>query len=154
MRITLRKATDDDLAFVKSLFLDFKAGQLNFSDASISLFRSILETQYTAQVRYYSGFGDEFLHWIILSGNERIGRYIEVVDGDNLHMADMIILPEHRNRGVAGKILKRRIDSGKRKYSSITCRVDKAHTIIAFYKRLGFEIIQDEGMEYLMALKM
>lgn len=152
MNISLKKHNTTDADFVKGLYKDYKAHELKFPNPRDPFVEQILESQYKAQVKYYENFGDNYVQWIIYADSEKIGRFIEIREENNLHLADMIIKPEFRNRGIAKQILTETIDSAIKNYESITCNVDKNHTIITYYKKLGFEIIKDEGMEYLMAL--
>jgi len=152
MDISLKKYNITDFEFVKELYKNFKADELKFPYPRESFMEQILESQYEAQTKYYESFGSNFVQWIIYVNTDKVGRFIEIREENNLHLADMIIRPEFRNKGIAKHILTKTIESAINNYDSITCKVDKSHTIITYYKKLGFKIIEDEGMEYLMKL--
>lgn len=153
MKIELKKYSNENFNFVKNLYFEFKTEELKLPELESDYQNILLEKQFSAQVNYYKNFGDAFCHYIITADEKEVGRYIILKSKTNWHLADMMLLKEYRKKGIAKFLLTLSIKEAKNKNKSITCYVDKQHTIQSFYKRLGFEIIKDEGMEYLMELK-
>jgi len=64
------------------------------------------------------------------------------------------LFPEYRNKGIGTALMRKMISFLKGKgYSQVSLSVDKANYAVKMYKKLGFEIIEENKQDYLMLLK-
>lgn len=153
MNILLKKYSDTDYDFIKDLFFNCKCEEMKV-DAPNNLFlNNIINAQFKAQNKFYANLGDSADHYIIMADQTKVGRLIKTDDQVNLHIADITISPGHRKRGIAGNVLKSLIRSANENGKTISLRVNKANPLVGYYSRLGFDVIADEGIRYLMAYK-
>jgi ribosomal protein S18 acetylase RimI-like enzyme len=78
---------------------------------------------------------------IILIEDRPIGRLIVVRRDEEIRLADVALLPEHRDRGIGSILIKELIDEAKLSKKPIRLQVEKPNTGAArLYERLGFKL--------------
>jgi ribosomal protein S18 acetylase RimI-like enzyme len=66
------------------------------------------------------------------------------------HIIDIAFLPEWRNRGLGGALLRDLIDEAAGAGKAMSIRVEKFNRAMSFYARLGFVRIEEQGAYDLM----
>lgn len=90
--------------------------------------------------------------WVrILSGNIKGYGYID----DKTPEFAISLFEKYRNQGIGTKLMNRMIDYLREKgYKQTSLNVQKENYAVKLYKKLGFEVIQENDTDYLMLLKL
>lgn len=152
MKIQLKRKNKSHQEFVKNLFDNYKLNELHAENWSDKEKKELLRFQFTAHENYYKERFPDAEDYVIFCDNEPAGRFIYNKGELNWHLADMIISPEFRKKGIGKKVLTQTINSAVKKGKKISCYVDKDNQIINFYRKLGFKIVKDAGKEFYMEI--
>ncbi len=152
MRIQLKRNSKSHLDFVKKLFNDYKLKELHAESWPEKEQNQLLRFQFTDHENYYKEHYPDAADYVIYCDNHPAGRFIFNKGEDNWQLADMIISPEYRKKGIGKKVLTKTINTAVKKGKKISCYVDKYNPIIDFYHGLGFKIIREEATEYYMEI--
>lgn len=139
----LRPRVEDDGPFLRRLYASTRLEELSafgWDDNQVSLF---LDSQFEAQdLHYRQKFpGAEFD--IILSEGEAIGR-LYVQRTENLtELIDIALLPEWRNRGIGGDLLRQILSEGNPVQLHVLSSNQAAKRL---YARLGFKEESADGI--------
>ncbi|MFW6119489.1 MAG: GNAT family N-acetyltransferase [Petrotogales bacterium] len=67
---------------------------------------------------------------------------IDLMNNNNFLIGDLLVLPEHRNKGLGTALIKRVLNGGKKEdYSKALLAVTLKNPALKIYKRLGFRFI-------------
>ena len=91
--------------------------------------------QFRAQLASYQMTFPEACNSMILVDQIPVGRMILDEQQDSIHLVDISILPEFRNRGIGSQVLRELISRGK-PVNLMVRNENRAHRL---YERLGFE---------------
>jgi len=148
--ITYRPITDADLEFNRRVYASTRAGEMAlvpWSDAEKDAF---LRFQFDAQKAYYDEHFPGATFDLVLVDGEPAGRlYLDRRD-DEIRLIDIALLPEHRGRGIGGRIMREILAEGEEKELLVRIHVEHNNPALRLYKRLGFEKIEEQGVYYLM----
>ena len=108
---------------------------------------------------YIESFGKKDDNCLLaLDNNKIIGACWTRIMNDYGHIDDntpslaISILEEYRGRGIGTKLLKEMINLLKDKnYNKVSLSVQKINYAVNMYKKVGFEIIDENKEEYIMA---
>jgi ribosomal protein S18 acetylase RimI-like enzyme len=89
-------------------------------------------------------------HLIVIRDGRSIGRMILHRRNDELILAEIALLPEHRNHGIGSILMEKLIKAEAEQRHSIRLHVYKQSAAVRFYERLGFSIAKDDGAYLLM----
>jgi ribosomal protein S18 acetylase RimI-like enzyme len=139
--IDLKPSGKNDKPFLKDLFYQQKRIEYkNFMYDEV-LISSLIEMQYYAQQNSYSDQYPLAESFIAFFNNIPVGKII-LDKSINYHIVDILILPNHQNKGVGTQIIKTVIKEAKEKSKDISLMVASHNPAKNLYKRLGFEIIE------------
>jgi GNAT superfamily N-acetyltransferase len=147
-RLALRAASRGDESFLFNLFCSIRGP--DFSSLEELERKKLLELQFAAQQRHYQMNMPESEHLIVLQDGGPIGRIILHRRNDELHLAEISILPEHRNRGIGSILIKKLIKAEGERGHTIRLHVFKQSAAVRLYERLGFSITGYDGAYLLM----
>lgn len=140
MKITFRKARDEDFEFLWNLH---KATMKSYVDQTWGWDNDF-------QKKYFSNrFGNKDIDLIILD-KETIGA-IEIHDRETeLFIANFEIAPQFQNKGIGSAILKRIINTSDDKQKSLKLQVLRVNPARRFYKRFGFKTVDETETHFIM----
>jgi ribosomal protein S18 acetylase RimI-like enzyme len=150
--ISLRPATAKDEAFLKRVHE--AARQWEFAwllqSGQAELYHKIIDQQYRAQHEVYFASYDTAQYGILQWTDISIGRlYVHYRDHE-VRVLDIAILPEYRNRGIGGIVMKGLcIEAGMRR-APIRLHVHYLSPALRLYQKLGFRRIGEAGPAYFM----
>src|SRR5271170_8511180 len=105
-RITLREATPDDAPFLARLYRDTRRQEVAAWGWPPEQQDWFLRMQFDAQRRsYLAAFPDAVDH-IICLGDSAVGRVLVERNSALMHLIDIALLEEYRNRGVGTGLLR------------------------------------------------
>ncbi len=152
MLIDLRNAEDKDEAFLFRLFCSIREPDFCFFGEVEK--RVLLEMQFAAQQRHFRVNIPEARDMIVMLDGQPVGRICTAHRQQELHLVEIALLPEYRNRGIGSHLMKglERECEGK-EMLPIRLRVYRHNPAMRFYQRLGFSIV-DDGIYILMEKKL
>jgi ribosomal protein S18 acetylase RimI-like enzyme len=142
-RLALRPACREDDPFLFHLFCSIREPDFAFLDELER--EKMLLLQFAAQQRHYQANMPEAEHLIILQNDGLIGRMTLVRRNGELHLAEIVILPEHRNQGIGSILMEKLIKAEAGQGHAIRLHVYKQSAAVRFYQRLGFVKARDDG---------
>ena len=143
--------TDDDLAFVASLYASTRREELADTGWPQEMQDAFLRQQHEAQHSHYRATygGAEWL--IIEQGGAPVGRLYRVVWPHEIRIIDISLMPDARGSGIGGAILGAIQEEARGIGKAVSIHVEKNNRARNLYLRLGFAVIEDKGVYDLMA---
>ncbi|SRR5216684_4004419 len=98
-----------------------------------------LRMQFNAQRRGYQAAYPQADHQIICFDGQPIGRIMVQRAADHAHLVDIALLPEYRDRGIGGALLRELAAESDRNHVPLRLQVHKTNPgARRLYERLGF----------------
>ena len=153
MLIDLRNAEDKDEAFLFRLFCSIREPDFCFFGEVEK--RVLLEMQFAAQQRHFRVNIPEARDMIVMLDGQPVGRICTAHRQQELHLVEIALLPEYRNRGIGSHLMKglERECEGK-EMLPIRLQAHCGSPAIRFYQRHGFIIINDNDVYVAMENKL
>jgi ribosomal protein S18 acetylase RimI-like enzyme len=148
--ISFRPETEDDLEFLCRLYMSTREEEMRPVPWPVEQKIAFLVQQFEAQRSHYYGNydGAEFL--VILENDVPIGRLYLHRRKDDLRIVDIALMPEHRQRGIGGMLLKELIEQSRAEGITVSIHVEFNNPAMHLYERLGFRQIDSTGVYHLM----
>jgi len=149
--VTRRPANEDDLPFLLKVYRSTRAeemAQLPWSDDEKSAF---LKSQLESQHAYYAKVFPSADREVLIVDGEPAGRFYVDRGENEIHVIDIALLPPYRNRGIGSRLLIEVLAEGERTGVKVTIYVEKRNPAKRLYQRLGFEVIDQDDVYYLLA---
>ncbi len=143
--VTARVAGEADEPFIKSVFKSVRAPEFAQANLSEDQLEKFLEQQYFAMRTYYDQVFPETVYSVLSIGDQQIG-FEALRDTVELHLIDIALLPEFRNRGVGTGRLLRLQDKAMEADKEIILSVELFNPAKSLYERLGFETYDERGL--------
>jgi ribosomal protein S18 acetylase RimI-like enzyme len=147
-KLALRVACQEDESFLFNLFCSIREPDFAFLGELER--KKIMEFQFAAQQRHYQANMPEAEHLIVLQDGRPIGRMTLVRRKNELHLAEIALLPEYRNQGIGSVLMEKLIKAEAEQGHEIKLQVYKQSAAVHLYERLGFAIAKDDGAYLLM----
>lgn len=149
--IELRPVGDADADFLLRVYGETRAGELAavpWTDAEKDGF---VRQQFAAQHHDYTSRFPAAQHSVVVADGEAVGRIWIDRRPEEIRLLDIALLAEHRNRGIGGVLLGRLQDEARRAGKPLRHSVEKSNGDgLRFYRRLGFQVVEDWGLHDLM----
>lgn len=148
-RITTRQAiVVDDEDFLRELYLTTREDLAGLLTAD--QLRQLVAIQYAAQQRTYSEQFPTASNEIVLLDGRPVGRFLVERRADVIHIIDIALLPEVRGVGVGSILIQRLLRECRAASLPCILQVLKSNRAQRLYARLGFRVMTDDGVRYLM----
>jgi len=148
--ITFRPISPDDMSFLYRVYASTRLDELaplNWPQEQLNAF---LHSQFNAQHIYYQSHYAHAAFDLILLDEQAIGRlYIERTESA-VHIIDIALLPEYRNRGIGSALLQDLLDEATVEHKVVQIYVEKFNPALHLYQRLGFRELKESGVYYFM----
>jgi len=145
-RLTLRAVTADDEALLLFVYDSSRAEELAQVQWQEGQREAFVKWQFDLQRREYDARFPGAEYDVILVDDQPAGRIWIGRDEEEIHLVDIVILPEFQNRGVGGALLRSLIDEAKQSGKALRHMVFIMNTdALRFYERLGFVVIEELG---------
>ncbi len=149
-KIVLRPVKKDEEDFWKEVFCDSVRGHFSTAGLSADQLNELLEMQYQAQKADYERNYPQAENDVILYDGNLAGRVILSTEHNDLHLIDIAVLSDFRNRGIGTAILENLFEKSRRTKLPIRFYVEKNNPAFRLYERLGFETIADVQTHFQM----
>lgn len=144
----------NDLDFLRELYASTRREEMVPSGWPQERIEEFLLQQFEAQHSFYQeNFSSSDFDLIRSSSNDLIGRlYLDERD-DEFRIIDIALLPDWRGQGIGGDILRRIIERAFEVGKAVAIHVEQNNPAMHLYSRLGFEMIEEQGVYHLMEVK-
>ena len=150
MQLSFRTIQDNDLPFLKELYASSRAEELAAAGMTEEQQKMFLAMQFEAQHNYYHDKFSEAAFELILGDSEPIGRRYIDVRADELRILDLVLLPEHRGKGIGTRLLAELQHEGSEKQLPVRIILQAAERSRSLFERLGFQPIEEDGPNTLL----
>jgi len=151
MKVSLRTITPGDDAFVREVYASTRDAELALVDWSDSRKQEFLDFQYRAQSAHYADNHEGADLDLILVDGEPVGRLYVHRSDEEIHLLDVAVLAEHRNRGVGTLLVRRLMDEAAAAGLPLRLHVEMFNSgARRLYDRLGFRPVEERGLYILM----
>lgn len=148
--VSLRPAREDDYAFMRSLYGDYRAEEMTHFPFTDEQKEHFLDQQFEAQTVYYQEHYPGADLSIIEDGGEPIGRFFVDRRSEEIRIMDIALAPTARNRGIGTRLIRDILDEGAASGRCVTIHVEAYNPALRLYERLGFRKIGTNGVYFLM----
>ena len=148
--VTLRPATDADYAFMRELYGDTRAEEMQQFPFSDEQKRAFLDQQFAAQYEHYRLHYPTCERNIVEKDGRPIGRLWLDEWRDQIRLVDIALMSEWRGSGVGTKLLRDVLARGAASGKPVSIHVEGFNPALRLYQRLGFEHVDTNGVYYLM----
>jgi ribosomal protein S18 acetylase RimI-like enzyme len=149
--LELRAVRDEDLPFVRLVYASSREEELALVPWSEEQCEAFLDMQFQAQLAGYSSTFPESDHSVVMVDGQQAGRIWVARSEAEIRLVDLALLPAFRNFGI-GTALVRRLQAEAQAASTPLrhCVWTMNGAARRLYLRLGFTVVEDQGMYQLM----
>jgi len=148
-QFTLRPVCADDVGFLQMVYASTRADELTQLPWTEQQRSAFIRMQFTAQRQHYLKHYPNARQELILIEDQPIGR-LYVNRGEEIHIIDITVLPEHRGQGIGTSILKTLIEEATEAHKATTIYVESFSRSKQLFERLGFKEIEKDGFNLLL----
>ncbi len=150
MKITYRPIDENDIEFLHKVYASTRADELAQTDWSAQqkddFTRMQFDLQHTQWMQNYPKASFE----IIYLKETPVGRlYIDRRE-DQIRIIDIALLAEFRRKGIGSTIMQVLIAEADQRNCPLSLHVEVNNPALSLYKNLGFQIVEDKGVYYLL----
>jgi ribosomal protein S18 acetylase RimI-like enzyme len=138
--VVLRRATDQDEAFLEGLFRIKASEELGFPVDD-----PLIDMQVRAHRLRFGGLFADADSWVIQADSERVGAF-QLEETESRHLSYFVVLPQHRGLGIGGEVLRQLQAQG----GCITLYVSPFNPARRLYERVGFRREREEAASIFM----
>lgn len=149
--VSFRRVASEDAPFLYEVYASTRTHELATLPWNDAQKEAFLRMQFEAQRRdYEQRFADACFEIVLLDGRPAGRLYVDRRP-DAIHVIDIALLPEHRNRGIGTSILRDLQSEAAAAGKRVTIYVELHNPARRFYDRLGFSQVGEAGLHLLMA---
>lgn len=149
--IVLRKATAEDLPFLRQLYRDARRPEVEAWGWTQEQEEWFLQMQFEARQRSYAAAFPSAEDQIVCVDDAPIGRMLVDREPAGLHLIDLALLEDHRNRGIGSELIGKLQEECAKESRTLHFQVLKGNPAIQLYRRLGFAESEADAMYLHMA---
>jgi ribosomal protein S18 acetylase RimI-like enzyme len=147
--ISLRPVRPEDEQFLRRVYASTREAELAAINWTEEQKTDFIRFQFHAQTTHYLQHFPDASHDVILVDDEPAGRLYVDRPAEGIHVVDIALLPEFRNRGVGGSLLREILAEAERSKRAVTIHVERSNPAQRLYARLGFVVVEEDGPVYL-----
>jgi ribosomal protein S18 acetylase RimI-like enzyme len=149
-RVARRPIVDEDLPFLLEVYSSTRAEELAVVPWTPTEKQAFLRMQFEAQHRHYQEHYADASFEVLLVDGEPAGRlYVHRSSGE-MRIIDIALLPRFRQQGIGSALLRELLDEATTRCLPVTIHVERNNPALRLYRRLGFEIVSEGDVYYLM----
>jgi len=150
LKVNLRPITDSDLDFLHKVYASTRAEEMAAQDWSQEKKDQFIQQQFNAQHKYYQEnyLGSSFD--IIQMNGIDVGRLYVGRWAQEIRVIDITVLPEFKNRGIGGSLMRALLEEAKAKKIPVRLHVEHYNPMLPWYQKLGFRVIGDTGVYFFL----
>ena len=144
--LALRPASDHDDELFRRVYASTRSDELAPLPWSAAEKHTFLAQQFAAQSAHYAAHYADATFDVIVVDGEPAGRLNVARREDAILIVDISLLPECRSRGLGTRLLRRLIEEADAGGSRVRIHVERFNPALRLYERLGFSVVEDEGV--------
>jgi ribosomal protein S18 acetylase RimI-like enzyme len=148
--ITFRPIQPDDIAFLQQVYASTRLDELAVTGWSAAEVDAFLRMQFTAQHQHYTTVYSGASFQLIVDDGDPIGRLYVARWASEIRIVDIALLPAFRGRGIGTAIMTGLQAEARSAGKPLSIHVEQANPALRLYQRLGFRIIADRGVYWLL----
>jgi len=142
--LSLRPASDADLAFERALFETARTDAALMAPWPEDVRRPFLDQQFHFQTVHYARAYPDAERSIVLSQAEPIGRLILDRPGGTWTLVDIALMPAWRSKGIGGALVAAILAAAATAGARVSLSVEAINPARALYERLGFVVVEEQ----------
>ena len=150
MSIEIRPVLPADEPFLFRLYASTREFELAQVPWPTEQKQAFLRMQYTAQQSFYTSTRPRATHEIICADGEPAGRLWLDRESACFHILDITIVPERRNAGIGGEVLRRILDEATGERKPVSIYTETFNASLRLFERLGFRQVSVDGFLVLL----
>jgi len=151
--IRLRPERPEDREFVFSVYASTRTQELSRVPWSADQKEAFLRMQFELQAKHYHEHYADAAYQLVLLRDRPIGRLYVHRGTDQMLVIDIALLPEYRGAGIGGQLMKELLLEAAADRKPVRIHVEWENPALRLYKRLGFQLLENSGVYYLMEWK-
>jgi ribosomal protein S18 acetylase RimI-like enzyme len=148
--ITYRPVRDSDRDFLAGLYISTRAEEMQQVPWTPQQKVEFLLMQFQAQTYHYSQEYDSSGFSIIEHDGKPVGRLYRELQGNDIHLIDISLMPEMRGQGLGTTLLQEVLDEAASLGQTVSIYVEHYNPAKRLYHRLGFKEVGENGVYHLM----
>lgn len=148
--IALEPVRPADDPFLLAVYASGRAQEMAMVPWDEAQKAAFLQMQFEAQRQHYIAHYPTAEHLIVQYGGQPVGRLWVDRHADRIHVLDLTILPEHRNRGIGSTVLRSLRAEAAVSKLPLTIHVESFNPSRRLFERLGFAEKSESGFHVLM----
>lgn len=148
--IEFRPITDADQPVLRQIYASTRAEEMAVVPWTEPEKVAFLNVQFEAQHKYYQEVFPNAQFSILEKDGKPVGRLYIDRRKDEHRLIDIALLPEFRGQGIGGELMGVVLDEAREAGKMVRIHVEQNNPAMRLYKRLGFEMIEDQGVYWLM----
>lgn len=129
---------ETDFAFLYEVYAGTRREEFQIIDWPQEQIEELLKMQFHAQHTFYHQSWPDAQYLVISTDGKKIGRLYKDYREDEIRVIDIALLPEHRNKGVGGVLMREILNEAGERNLFVRIHVEKNNPAMRFYHRLGF----------------
>jgi ribosomal protein S18 acetylase RimI-like enzyme len=150
MATTLRPALPEDEPFLLEVYATTRAQEMAFVPWDEEQRKSFVTMQFVAQQSYYRDQFPDASYSLICRDDLPLGRLYVLRETFEIRILDLTLLPEYRNGGIGTSLLRDLLDEAAQSGKRVQIYVETYNPSLRLFERLGFTIIAEEGINFLL----
>ena len=147
---SLRPITAGDEEFLYLVYASTREEELARVDWDEAQKTAFLRMQFAAQHQYYQENYLDTTWDVILVDQQPAGRLYVARWPEEIRIVDIALLPQYRNAGVGTTLLQELQVEAVQAGKPLRIHVEQFNPALGLYRRLGFRVIEDRGVYFLM----
>lgn len=146
----LRLSTEDDVSFMRQIYASTRIDELAQVDWNQQQVDDFIDMQFRAQSMHYKEHFPNTEYSVLTHDGESVGRLLLDSSDHFLHIIDIALLPEYRNKSIGSYWLGKLTDAAKEQKRAIRIHVERFNPALSLYQRIGFNILEEGEVYHLM----
>ncbi len=148
--IFLRPARPEDKESLLRVYASTRADEMSIVPWTDAQKDDFVRMQFHAQHVHYTTHYPDAEFSIIVKDDQDIGRIYIDRRGDEIRIVDIALLPDFRRSGIGTGLIRQILDEGDATGKPVRIHVERFNSALRLYERLGFNVIRDAGVYFLM----
>jgi len=140
----------EDEPFLVRVLADTRREELDLLPWGETEKDAFIRSQHAAQHSHYTASWPEASLHVVLVDDEPAGRIYVQRDAEAIHLLEISLLREHRDRGVGTSLLQSLLAEADLRGVKVTAHVERGSRALGLYERLGFRPVAERGLHLLI----
>lgn len=145
-RVELRPAVSADRELLYRVYASTRAEELAAVDWPPAVVDAFLRQQFDAQDRHYRQHFPDATFQVVVVDGEDAGRWYLQAGANETRVIDVALLPDFRGRGVGSELMATAQAAAGERDGCVTIHVERNNPALRWYHRLGFVVVEDNGV--------